>query len=40
MLAAPDVAAGGEHRDILETYRMFAEDRGWLGRIAEAIAPA
>ncbi|MBU0725165.1 MAG: phosphoenolpyruvate--protein phosphotransferase [Alphaproteobacteria bacterium] len=27
----------GEHRDILETYRMFAEDRGWIGRIAEAI---
>ena len=22
---------------ILETYRMFAEDRGWLGRIAEAV---
>src|SRR4029453_1187406 len=20
----------GEHRDILETYRMFAADRGWL----------
>jgi phosphotransferase system, enzyme I, PtsP len=27
----------GEHRDILETYRMFAEDRGWLSRIREAI---
>jgi phosphotransferase system, enzyme I, PtsP len=27
----------GEHRDILETYRMFAADRGWVGRIAEAI---
>ncbi|MEQ8968562.1 MAG: phosphoenolpyruvate--protein phosphotransferase [Azospirillaceae bacterium] len=26
-----------EPRDILETFRMFAEDRGWLGRIAEAI---
>lgn len=37
MLAAPDVSAGGEHRDVLETYRMFAEDRGWLGRIREAI---
>ena len=21
----------GEHRDIIETYRMFAADRGWLG---------
>jgi phosphotransferase system enzyme I (PtsP) len=37
MLAASDIAGGGEHRDILESYRMFAADRGWLGRIAEAI---
>ena len=37
MLAASDIADGGEHRDILETYRMFAADRGWLGRITEAI---
>jgi phosphotransferase system, enzyme I, PtsP len=37
MLASSDFADGGEHRDILETYRMFAEDRGWLGRIAEII---
>jgi phosphotransferase system enzyme I (PtsP) len=27
----------GEHRDIIETYRMFAADRGWLGRINEAV---
>ncbi len=27
----------GEHRDILETYRMFADDRGWIARIADAI---
>ena len=37
LLAASDIAAGGEHRDVLESYRMFAADRGWLGRIAEAI---
>ena len=37
MLAASDVASGGEHREILETYRMFAEDAGWLARIHEAI---
>ena len=35
LLAA--TADGSEHRDILETYRMFAEDRGWLSRIREAI---
>jgi phosphotransferase system, enzyme I, PtsP len=27
----------GEHRDVLETYRMFAADRGWIARIADAI---
>jgi phosphotransferase system, enzyme I, PtsP len=27
----------GEHRDIIEAYRMFAADRGWLGRIGEAV---
>jgi phosphotransferase system, enzyme I, PtsP len=27
----------GEHREIIEAYRMFAADRGWLGRIAEAV---
>jgi phosphotransferase system enzyme I (PtsP) len=27
----------GEQREILESYRMFAEDHGWLGRINEAI---
>ncbi len=37
MLEADDLKSGGEHREILETYRMFAEDRGWLNRIREAI---
>jgi phosphotransferase system enzyme I (PtsP) len=27
----------GEHRDVLETYRMFAADRGWTARIADAV---
>lgn len=26
-----------EYADILESYRMFAQDRGWLARIGEAI---
>ena len=38
MLKATDLAAGGEHRDILETYRMIAEDAGWLARMDEAIS--
>jgi phosphotransferase system enzyme I (PtsP) len=37
LLAASDVATSGEHRDILETYRMFAADRGWLQRMTEAV---
>jgi len=37
MLAESDVARGGEHRDILETYRMFAADRGWIQRIRAAV---
>jgi phosphotransferase system enzyme I (PtsP) len=28
---------GGEHREVLETFRLVAEDRGWLRRMAEAI---
>lgn len=28
----------GEHREVLETFRMFAHDRGWLRRLREAIA--
>jgi phosphotransferase system enzyme I (PtsP) len=27
----------GEHHDVIETYRMFAADRGWIARIADAI---
>jgi phosphotransferase system enzyme I (PtsP) len=32
-----DVAHHGEHRDVLETVRMFANDQGWLRRIREAV---
>jgi phosphotransferase system enzyme I (PtsP) len=37
LLAQNDIAAGGEPRDILETYRMFAADRGWLQRMTDAV---
>jgi phosphotransferase system enzyme I (PtsP) len=37
MLASSDLAEAGEHRDILETYRMFAADRGWVQRITDAV---
>lgn len=29
--------ADGDHGEILETYRMFAHDRGWLERMREAV---
>jgi phosphotransferase system, enzyme I, PtsP len=37
LLAASDIASSGEHKDILETYRMFAADRGWLQRMTDAV---
>lgn len=37
MFDASDLPSSGEHRDMLETYRMFAEDAGWMARIGEAI---
>ena len=37
MLSRDDIAATGEHRDVLEAYRMFAHDRGWVRRMHEAI---
>lgn len=36
-LERPEFSGMSEHRDVLETFRMFAEDRGWLRRIDEAI---
>ncbi|MEM7213898.1 MAG: phosphoenolpyruvate--protein phosphotransferase [Pseudomonadota bacterium] len=32
-----NVPSEGEHREILEAYRMFAHDRGWNRRMEEAI---
>ena len=37
LLTGSDVMASGELQDVMESYRMFAQDRGWLGRIREAI---
>ncbi len=31
------LASAGEHRDVLDAYRMVASDAGWLGRIMDAI---
>jgi phosphotransferase system enzyme I (PtsP) len=37
LLERGDVAEGGEHRDVLEAYRMFANDHGWSHRLHEAV---
>jgi phosphotransferase system enzyme I (PtsP) len=37
LLERGEVADGGEHRDVLEAYRMFAYDRGWQHRLTEAV---
>ncbi len=37
ILNRSDMQISSTHRDILESYRMFAHDRGWEKRIQEAI---
>ncbi|KFB08980.1 phosphoenolpyruvate--protein phosphotransferase [Nitratireductor basaltis] len=37
MLSRREVAFEGEHRAVLEAYRMFANDRGWVRRLEEAV---
>ena len=38
LLERGDVADGGDHRDVLEAYRMFANDTGWQRKLREAVA--
>ena len=33
-----DDGRAGEHREVLEAFRMIAHDRGWLRRLREAVA--
>ena len=37
MLAADYLTASGEHRDVLNAYRMFAHDKGWVRRMEASI---
>ncbi|MCC7346475.1 MAG: phosphoenolpyruvate--protein phosphotransferase [Variibacter sp.] len=37
LLERDEVPDAGEHRDVLEAYRMFANDRGWQHRLSEAV---
>jgi phosphotransferase system, enzyme I, PtsP len=38
LLEHGDMAEGGDHRDVLEAYRMFAHDRGWVHKLEEAVS--
>ncbi|MFM2130718.1 MAG: hypothetical protein RL477_2264, partial [Pseudomonadota bacterium] len=38
LFGSGELAQQGEHRDVLETYRMIAADAGWVSRIRDAIA--
>lgn len=38
MLESSKIEKDSEHREILETYRMIAEDQGWLTKISDAIS--
>jgi phosphotransferase system enzyme I (PtsP) len=37
MLEHEHLSAAGEHREVLEAYRMFAHDKGWERRLREAV---
>jgi phosphotransferase system enzyme I (PtsP) len=37
MVEHRDVVDGGEHRDVLEAFRMFSYDQGWQHKIREAV---
>ncbi len=37
MLERADIIHEGEHREVIEAYRMFAHDRGWVARMLEAV---
>ncbi len=37
LLSHETLAMAGAHRDVLEAYRMFANDKGWLRRMREAV---
>jgi phosphotransferase system enzyme I (PtsP) len=37
LMQRTEVAQIGEHKDVLEAYRMFAYDRGWVRKMEEAV---
>lgn len=37
MLAKAELQRAGEHREVLEAYRLFAHDQGWVNKLLQAI---
>lgn len=37
MMGIESLAQAGDHREVLEAYRMFANDRGWMRRLEAAV---
>ena len=37
LLSAESLSQAGDHREVLEAYRMFANDRGWVRRMEAAV---
>ncbi len=37
LIAKSDLPEGDEQREIMESYLMFAQDKGWVGQIVDAI---
>ena len=37
LFARDDLAAPGVHRDVMETFLLFAQDMGWMNRMRDAI---
>jgi len=37
LMLAPDLTLFGDHREVLEAYKMFTYDQGWKRRITEAV---
>ncbi len=37
LITSSDSPLGGDYNEVLETYRMFANDRGWVERIVDAV---
>ena len=38
MLSKAELQRAGDHKEVLEAYRLFAHDQGWVNRLKQAVA--